>query len=330
MSSELVLVTGASGFLALHVVKQCLKHGYKVRGTVRNLKDENKLKPLRKLYPQANLELVEADLLNKDSWKKAMKGVMAVLHVASPFPNRQPKNEDEVIKPAVEGTLNVMNAAFQAKVKRLVFTSSTATLVGYEREKDFTEDDWPEMEKVTKPYVKSKVLAEKSTFSFVKEKKDNDQECFELVVLNPSFIIGPTLHETVDFFGTSESLIYRVLNGEMEKIPFFSFGACDVRDVALAHVRAISSSNVVGHRHPLLTQREWVSMKYVGEILYEEFYKQGYKVPLETESGSPNKSTMDNSRWLKDLKINPIHIRQSLIDMCNRFIELGLVSRREK
>ncbi len=138
------------------------------------------------------------------------------------------------------------------------------------------------------------------------------------------------MHETPDVFGTSESLIFRVLNGEMDKIPFFSFGACDVRDVALAHVRALNGETAVGHRHPILTQKDWVSMKYVGEILYEEFYPKGYNVPKETQPGVPNKSTIDNSRMLKELKIVPTSIRQSLIDMANRFIELGILRKREQ
>jgi nucleoside-diphosphate-sugar epimerase len=189
-SNELVLVTGASGFLALHVVKECLKQGYKVRGTVRDLKDDKKVGPLRKLEPWAKLELIEADLLDKSSWEKAMRGVDYVIHVASPFPGQQPKDEDEVIKPALEGTVNVMNAAHREKVKRFIYTSSTATLVGYEREKNFTENDWPEMDRVTRPYVKSKILAEKATWDFVESKRAANQECFDLVVINPSFILG--------------------------------------------------------------------------------------------------------------------------------------------
>lgn len=190
---ELVLVTGASGFLAMHVVQQCVRNGFKVRGTVRDLKDEKRVRPLMKMSSRFNLELVEADLLNKNCWSKVMKDVSYVIHTASPFPIAQPENDDDIIRPALEGTLNVMNAAFKAKVKRFVFTSSTATLVGYEREKDFNEEDWPEIEKVTRPYVKSKILAERAVWDFVQHKRDNNQRCFEAVVINPSFIIGRTL-----------------------------------------------------------------------------------------------------------------------------------------
>lgn len=87
--NEIVLVTGASGYIAIHIVKLLLESGYKVRGTVRSLKDEKKVSPLRKLVanPKHELELVEADLLNEQSWLNAVKGCTYVLHIASPFPN---------------------------------------------------------------------------------------------------------------------------------------------------------------------------------------------------------------------------------------------------
>jgi nucleoside-diphosphate-sugar epimerase len=190
MTGELVLVTGAGGFLALHVVNTCLKHGYKVRGTVRDLKDERKTGPLRKLEPWGNLDLVEADLLDKSSLDRAVRGVDYVLHVASPFPSQQPKDESEVVRPAVDGTNNVLQAVCRHQVKRVVVTSSTAAFVGYEREKNFTETDWPEIDKVTRPYVKSKVLAERAAWDFVEAKRASNEPCFELVVINPSFILG--------------------------------------------------------------------------------------------------------------------------------------------
>lgn len=101
----LVLVTGASGYIASHLVKQLLEAGYRVRGTVRKLSDEKKVSHLRNLVPDAKhpLELVEADLLNDQSWFAAVQGCTCVHHTASPFPSTIPDDENELIKPAVNG-----------------------------------------------------------------------------------------------------------------------------------------------------------------------------------------------------------------------------------
>lgn len=131
--NELILVTGAGGFIAMHVIDKFLSEGYKVRGTVRSLSNEGKVAPLRNLKgAESRLELVEADLLNADSWEKAMKGVTIVLHVASPFPSQQPADEMELIRPALDGTLNVLREAFKNRdtVKRVVLTSSTIAIFG--------------------------------------------------------------------------------------------------------------------------------------------------------------------------------------------------------
>ena len=143
--SKNVLVTGASGYIAMHVVDQLLKAGHRVRGTVRSVKDEAKVTPIRKLDTSGDkLELVEAELLDAAAWEKACQGIDIVMHVASPVTHSQV--EDEVIKPALEGTLNVMNAALKANVKKLIFTSSTLTIYGYNSEnRVYDERDWADV-----------------------------------------------------------------------------------------------------------------------------------------------------------------------------------------
>jgi nucleoside-diphosphate-sugar epimerase len=164
---ELVLVTGASGYIATHIVKLLLEDNYRVRGTVRSLKDEKKLAPLRNLVPNSKhqIELVEADLNDEKSWINAVKDCTYVIHTASPFPNEVPRDENEVIKPAVNGTLFVFRACVQegSKVKRVVLTSSVAAINGdiLATNHPFTEKDWPELTNLA-PYPKSKALAEKA------------------------------------------------------------------------------------------------------------------------------------------------------------------------
>jgi nucleoside-diphosphate-sugar epimerase len=153
-----VLVTGASGYIALHVVDLLLKQGHRVRGTVRSLKDEHKIAPIKKLNTSSSsmLELVEAELLNADSLKKAVQDTEYVVHIASPLPITNPADENEVIKPALEGTLNVLQAAFNAKtVKRVIVTSSGLAIAGYKwEEKHYTEQDWPNPDVMPMAYGK--------------------------------------------------------------------------------------------------------------------------------------------------------------------------------
>jgi dihydroflavonol-4-reductase len=132
-----VVITGVSGFLGSTVTKQFLEDGtYTVRGTVRDTKNEKKIAPLRKAFGDRfnDLELVEADLLKPDSITAAIEGCDFVVHTASPFVIAQPKNENDLITPAVEGTLAVMRACHKFKVKRVVITSSIATIYRHKPE----------------------------------------------------------------------------------------------------------------------------------------------------------------------------------------------------
>ena len=176
----IVLVTGATGYVATHVIKQLLQEGRcRVRGSVRNSQNESKVGPLHKLVPNAAhpLELVEADLTDEEAWKGAVQGCTYVLHIASPFPSKQPKNEDEIIRPAVEGTLNVLKAcsATDSTVKRVVLASSIAAVsagMNGDPTKVHTEEDWSPKEACW-PYEKSKLQAEQAAWEYWKGKNLN-------------------------------------------------------------------------------------------------------------------------------------------------------------
>jgi nucleoside-diphosphate-sugar epimerase len=191
---DLILVTGASGYIATHIVKQLLENGYRVRGTVRSLKDEKKVAPLKRLASNAKfeLDLCEADLNDEKSWLNAVKNCTYVLHTASPFPNLIPNDENEIITPAVNGTLFVLRACVQegSKVKRVVLTSSVAAVNGdtYENGRTYSEKDWTDLSK-TSAYPKSKTLAEKAAWDFVNERQSKGLSCFELAVINPGYVM---------------------------------------------------------------------------------------------------------------------------------------------
>lgn len=191
---DLVLVTGASGFIASHIVKLLLEQGYRVRGTVRSLNDKKKVEPLRRLVPELNhkLELVEADLLQEKCWFDAVKDCQYVIHTASPFPVEVPNDESLLIKPAVNGTNFVLNACVQewTRVKRVVLTSSVAAIYGnkYVQDYKYNEKDWPHDQNLF-PYSKSKYLAEKAAWDFVQQREKNNLPCFELAVINPGYVM---------------------------------------------------------------------------------------------------------------------------------------------
>jgi dihydroflavonol-4-reductase len=188
------------------------------------------------------LEFVEADLLSDDGWNAAVSGCVYVLHVASPFPEGVPKNADELIVPAREGTLRVLRAARAAGVKRVVLTSSFAAVgYGHADKTKFTEADWTDAGSPdVSPYAKSKTLAERAAWDFAAREGG-----FELTTVNPVVVVGPVLGSHLS---TSVQLIRRMLQGALPGLPQLSMGLVDVRDVADLHLRAMKVPEAAGQR----------------------------------------------------------------------------------
>ena len=276
-TGELVSVTGATGYIATHIVQQLLQPGYRVRGTVTSLKNEEKVKPLYKLCPEANdkLELVECDL-DENCWDAAVKDCRYVLHTASPVPIANPEDEDEVIKPAVEGTMFVLRACQKAgTVKRIVLTSLIAAIAHKinPENKPLTEEDWADLEPaIISKYGKGKTLAQRAAWEFIKQ-----NEKMELATINPSYVLGPTI---CGGYASVMSITKCLLNGEIPLVPTLSFPICDVRDVAKAHIKAMTISEAAGHRHIIDNETLWCYE--IAEIIDKEFRPQGYKIPRRT------------------------------------------------
>lgn len=271
-----VLVTGVSGYIAGHCVRELFEHGYVVRGTVRGPASEAKLAPLRELADRVggSLEIVYADLAADDGWQAAVADCAYVLHVASPFPAGPPDHEDDLVVPAVEGTRRVLRAcADSGSVRRVVLTSSIAAVSGgYGPESGVrTEADWSNLDR-SDAYQKSKTLAERAAWEFVSELPDGKR--FELVAINPGVCLGPLLGSEPN---TSLESVRKLLSREMPGVLQLGFAIVDVRDVALAHRLAMERPEAVGKRY--ICAGESVSMKRMAELLAEEFGPAGYRVP---------------------------------------------------
>lgn len=245
---QTVLVTGASGYIAKHIVRQLLEAGYRVRGSVRNLERGAEVRHAVTAGMQDAaddaLEFVALDLNADDGWPEALDGVDALLHTASPFPMVQPDNADDLIRPAIDGTLRALKAAAAAGVDRVVLTSSSVAIIGNDAPSNgvaFSEADWtdPDAGNAT-PYARSKTLAERTAWDFVA-----NQPQMKLTTINPGLVVGPPLDEN---FGTSVALVERVLKRQDPALPDVGFPVVDVRDIAAMHVRALHNSDSAGER----------------------------------------------------------------------------------
>jgi dihydroflavonol-4-reductase len=271
-----VLVTGASGFVAQHVILQLLEKGYAVRGTLRSLKRADEVRAvLAKHNPRAaEIEFVEADLSSDKGWAEAVAGCEFVQHVASPFPATHPKDEMELIRPARDGALRVLKAAKAAGVKRVVMTSSMAAIAyghGDKRPAVVDESHWsnPDGPDNT-PYTKSKTLAERAAWDYV----NGEGKGLELATINPTGILGPALSADVS---TSLEIPIRLMNGKTPGIPRLGFSLVDVRDVAACQVAAMEVPAAAGER--FLASEDFVWMADCAEMLRTAFPAYDSRIP---------------------------------------------------
>lgn len=264
-NSETVLVTGGTGFVGMRLILQLLENGYTVKTTVRSLKKrESLLQTLKAAGVTAsdNLSFIEAELTKDDNWAEAMKGCKYVLSVASPVFFETPKDENEAIRPAVEGILRVLKFAKNSGVQRVVMTSNFGA-VGFsqtDRNRETTENDWTDTDlKGLSVYEKSKTLAEKAAWNFMKNEGGN----LEFATINPVAILGPSLSEHVS---GSFHLLENLLNGSMKAVPNIPLNVVDVRDVADLHIRAMITPEAKGQRF-IATADGQISMPEIAALL---------------------------------------------------------------
>lgn len=257
-----VLVTGASGFIAKHIVLELLNTGCGVVGSLRSESRRDEVRDAVRPHLPSNVDLdrrlrfVILDLNEDGGWPDAMSGVDVLVHTASPLPMKQPRDENELIRPAVDGTLRALRAARTAGVRRVVLTSSSAAVTnrapatGKHR---FDESDWsdPAWSGMT-PYTKSKTLAERAAWDFVA----NEAPEMELTTINPCLVLGRPLD---DHYGASLKVVERLLRGRDPMLPRVGFPVVDVADVARMHVRAVGAADAAGKRIIGATDFMWLT-----------------------------------------------------------------------
>jgi nucleoside-diphosphate-sugar epimerase len=271
---ETVLVTGGSGFLGGWCLVELLRRGYRVRATVRESSREAEIRTRvgREVDAGDRLSFCVANLESDEGWEQAVQGCDFVLHVASPFPPAQPKDPDELIVPAREGTLRVLEASLGAGVRRVVVTSSVAAVRGGVKETSapLSEADWTDPDDLRlEPYTRSKTIAERAAWDLVEQRGARDR----LAAVNPGAILGPVLG-TEDSF--SLQMVARLLDG-VPGTPRIGYSIVDVRDVADLQIRAMSAPEAGGERFIAATGFLW--MGEVAAVLREQLGAAAPKVP---------------------------------------------------
>lgn len=341
-----VVVTGGSGYIASWIVKYLLEDGKKVKTTIRSLKDTSKIQHLLDLKEKFkdNLTLFEADLMLDGSFDKAIEGAELVIHTASPFFVAGVKDaKKQLIDPALQGTRNVLESCNRiSTVKRVVLTSSVAAIHGDNIDsllvpnQTFTEDHWNTTSSLThQPYAYSKTLAEKEAWEIQKK-----QSRWDLVVINPSFVMGPSVSKRLD--GTSVEFMRNMLKGIFRTgVPDTKMGFVDVRDVAKAHILAGFNPSAKG-RH--IVSSKVLPMLGFAKIIKENFGNK-YSVPTGTlpkalvyiigpffglswgytknNIGQP--LNLSNEYSKKDLGLTYRSLKETIIDHVNQMESAGLL-----
>lgn len=244
--SKTVVLTGVTGFIAKRIALDLLEAGHTVRGSLRSAKRADEVRNALKAHLSdaaalERLSFVELDLSSDTGWAEAMAGADVLMHTASPFPMAQPKNEDDIIRPAVDGTLRALNAAKAAGVTRVILTSSVVAIEAKTKAGAYTEEDWSDVtHQKSTAYYKSKTLAERAAWDFVEANPE-----IQLSTVNPALVLGRPLDQN---YGTSLELIERVLGGKDPMLPDVGFGIVDVADISAMHIAAMEHDDAIGKR----------------------------------------------------------------------------------
>ncbi|KAL1866154.1 hypothetical protein Plec18167_009153 [Paecilomyces lecythidis] len=339
-ASKTVLVTGASGFVAAHVVQAFLDAGYAVKGTVRSEATAEKVRQTYAKYADKLSFAIVPDMAEPNAFNEAVKGVDGVIHTATPFLMQVEDNERDLLRPAIEGTVNILNATkkYAPQVNRVVLISSFAAMIDLSKgnwpEHTYTEADWNPMtyEQAAKKetpgvaaYCAAKTLAERSAWDFIKNEKPN----FDLVTLCPPMVYGPNINATSDIskLNTSSADVYQLMapgKKPTDEIPPNSLWSwVDVRDVALAHLRAYEVPEASNQRFFLCSGN--FSYQMMCDILREKVPEVRDRVPIGKPGsgfGGVELYKVDSSKAQKVLGIKFRQLDETITDAARSFLEL--------
>ena len=272
VKQEKVLVTGASGYIALHCIFNLLSKGYKVKGSLRNLNREDEVRrSLSTDFNNNDLEFCKLNLLEDEGWEEAASDCDYLFHIASPCCIEEPKNEKEIISPALEGTLRALHAANKSKVKKVVLTSSIGAMAYGHNKRCCDNKDWTDVSKNVGAYIKSKTIAEKAAWEFV---KNQSKDSFIMTTINPGMVFGPLLSNDTE--GISASLITKMITGKFPALPDIYFTVVDVRDVAKLHLESLTNKQS-DHRRIIAASQKGIPLLEISKNLRELGFNQSPK-----------------------------------------------------
>lgn len=338
--ADLILVTGASGFVGKWCVVKLLEKGYRVRGTIRT---EAKARQVRETVtsvagaePASRLDLVTADILDDRGWPEATAGVSAVMHVATVIRGDEPRDQNLVIRPAVEGTARVLKFAHEAGISRVIMTSSIAT-VGYGHgqtsgTRTYDETYFTNLDNMRWKwaYCVGKTKAEQAAWAYAKANG------MGLTTIHPGAIIGPALDEDASI---SVGMVSGLLQNATPALPSNGFSIIDVRDVADMHVAALAHPESIGERY--LSTAEYMPFPKVAQIIQELYPDRkivnrsapDWAIRLVAMFGGParqiindigNVKIFDGSKGEALMGHKYIPARQTISDTAESVIRLGL------
>lgn len=340
VSSVKVLVTGANGFIGLHTTLRLLQLGFNVRATVRNeTHKKNVAETMLKHVDVSKLEFVLADLSRDDGWKNAVQECTYIIHIASPYVAENPKDENELVIPARDGTLRVLRAAQAEGVKRVVFLSSIGAIFdGHEGEnRTFDENDWSDLGKTRLIYHKSKTLAELAAWDFIHGSENKSK--MEMVSINPSNVFGPVLdghhHTATEWYRT-------IMHAEVPGVSRTQIDFVDVRDLVEVLVKAMTQPEAAGKR--FICNGASIPLIEFANILHENFSNRGFRVSNRTLPDfvirfialfvPKVKAVVGQLQWKYTFSIEqakmvfgwqPRQYEQTIVDMAESLIKFGIV-----
>ena len=324
---EKVLVTGASGYIALHCITELLKNGYAVKGSLRSMNRENEVREaVKKEIPDNNLEFCKLDLMSDEGWDSCASDCDYMIHLASPFIVGEPKNENELIKPATEGTMRALKAAKKAGIKKVVLTSSIVAIAYGHNQKICSSNDWTNTDKDVGAYNKSKTLAEKAAWEFINLPENKD---LKMTTIHPGFVMGPLLSN--DTMGASASFMARLILGKIPALPDVYMHISDVRDTAMLHVRALKSEGSDGKRILTTSTNDYhitkiakivkdsgfekVSTKIMPTFLFRVFALFNLQMKGILKNIKRGSYKTDNSSTVSIFNWEPIPVEKTISDM---------------